>query len=58
MYRINPLAAIVAEYRTILYHAEVPDPLFMARTGASAVLLLIAGYLLFNRLNRNVGEHL
>ena len=58
MYRINPLAAIVAEYRTILYHGEVPDPLFMARTGATAALLLIAGYLLFNRLNRNVGEHL
>jgi lipopolysaccharide transport system permease protein len=58
MYRINPLAAIVAEYRTILYHGGVPDPLFMARTGATAILLLIAGYLLFNRLNRNVGEHL
>jgi lipopolysaccharide transport system permease protein len=58
MYRINPMAAIVAEYRTILYHGGVPDPLFMARTGATAVALLAIGYLVFVRLNRNLGEHL
>lgn len=58
VYRINPMAAIVAEYRTILYHGGVPDPLFMARTGATAAVLLVLGYLLFSRLNRNLGEHL
>ncbi|HET7037597.1 MAG TPA: ABC transporter permease [Thermomicrobiaceae bacterium] len=58
VYRVNPMAAIVAEYRTILYHGGVPDPLFMARTGATAVVLLIAGYLIFARLNHILGEHL
>jgi lipopolysaccharide transport system permease protein len=58
MYRINPMAAIVAEYRTILYHGGVPDPLFMARTGATAVVLLVLSYFFFNRLNRNIGEQL
>lgn len=58
VYRVNPMAAIVAEYRTILYHGGVPDPLFMARTGATAVVLLIIGYLIFARLNHILGEHL
>ena len=58
VYRVNPMAAIVAEYRTILYHGGVPDPLFMARTGATALLLLGFGYLIFTRLNRQLGEHL
>jgi lipopolysaccharide transport system permease protein len=48
----------VAEYRTILYHGGVPDPLFMARTGATAVVMLVLSYLFFNRLNRNIGEQL
>lgn len=58
MYRINPMAAIVEEYRVILYHGGVPDPLFTGRTGATALLLLVIGYLVFTRLSRNLGEHL
>jgi lipopolysaccharide transport system permease protein len=58
MYRINPMAAIVAEYRTILYDGGVPDPLFMGRTGATALVMLILAYVFFKRLNRNIGEHL
>jgi lipopolysaccharide transport system permease protein len=58
MYRVNPMAAIVAEYRTILYHGGVPDPLFMGRTGATALILLVLGYLFFRWLNRDIGEHL
>jgi lipopolysaccharide transport system permease protein len=58
MYRINPMAAIVAEYRTILYDGGVPDPLFMGRTGVTALVLLVLAFLFFRRLNRNIGEHL
>lgn len=58
MYRVNPMAAIVAEYRTILYWGGVPDPLFMARTGLTALLLLVLAYFVFTRLSRNLGEHL
>lgn len=58
MYRLNPMAAIIEEYRVIMYHGAVPDPLFTARAGATAVLLLIIGYFIFTRLSRNLGEHL
>jgi len=58
MYRINPMAAIVSEYRVIMYSGGVPDPLFTGRTGVTALVLLAIGYLVFTRLNRNLGEHL
>ena len=58
MYRLNPMAAIIAEYRTILYSGGVPDPLFMGRTAVTALALLALGYVLFTRLDRELGEHL
>lgn len=58
MYRLNPMAAIIEEYRIILYHGAVPDPLFMGRALMTSVVLLIVGYLIFVRLSRNLGEHL
>lgn len=58
VYRVNPMAAIVEQFRVILYAGSVPDPLFTARTGATALLLLVVGYLVFTRLSRNLGEHL
>lgn len=58
MYRLNPMAAIVEEYRVALYYGAVPDPLFTGRAGATALILLVIGYLVFTRLSRNLGEHL
>ena len=58
MYRLNPMAAIVEDYRVILYNGAVPDPLFTGRTGATAVVLLVIGWLVFTRLSRNLGENL
>lgn len=58
MYWLNPMASIVAELHTILYFGSVPDPLFMARTFASALALFVIGYVMFTRVSRHLGEHL
>lgn len=58
IYRINPMAAIIEEYRVSLYYGAVPDPLFTGRTLVTALVLLLIGYLVFTRLSRNLGEHL
>jgi lipopolysaccharide transport system permease protein len=58
MYWLNPMASIVAELHTILYYGGVPDPLFMARTFVTALVLLAIGYALFSRVNHHIGEHL
>lgn len=57
-YWLNPMASIIAELHTILYHGGVPDPLFMARTFATSLVLLVFGYFLFTRVSRHLGEHL
>jgi ABC-type polysaccharide/polyol phosphate export permease len=58
MYWLNPMASIIAELHTVLYHGSVPDPLFMARTLVTALVLLLIGYALFSRVNKHIGEHL
>lgn len=58
MYWLNPMASIIAELHTIIYYAGVPDPLFMARTLATALVLLVIGYALFSRVSKHIGEHL
>lgn len=58
MYWLNPMASIIAEIHTILYYGGIPDPLFMGRTLMTSLILLGIGILLFNRVNRHLGEYL
>ncbi|MEI2618195.1 MAG: ABC transporter permease [Thermomicrobiales bacterium] len=58
MYRVNPMASIIAELHTVLYYGGVPDPFFMARTFVTALVMVVVGYLLFNRVSRQLGERL
>jgi ABC-type polysaccharide/polyol phosphate export permease len=56
MYIVNPLASIIANYRVLLYYNTWPDPLFMLRTLAQALLVLAAGYLVFSLLRDRLPE--
>jgi len=56
--RLNPMASIIEDYRTILYSQSPPDPLFGLRTGATCFVILAIGYLFFMSINRRLGEHL
>lgn len=58
MYWLNPMASIIAELHTILYYAGVPDPLFMARTFVTSLVLLVIGWVMFSRMSHHLGEHL
>lgn len=58
MYRLNPMAAIIGEYRKILYFGEAPYLLGDLRVAATALLILAGGYSFFTRMNRRLGEHL
>lgn len=58
MYRLNPMAAIVGEYRIILYFQQQPYIPGDLRTLATALLILGLGYAFFTTLNRRLGEHL
>lgn len=58
MYWLNPMASIIAELHTVIYYGGVPDPLFMARTLVTALVLLVIGYVLFSRVSKHIGEHI
>jgi ABC-type polysaccharide/polyol phosphate export permease len=56
--RLNPMASIIEEYRTILYSQSPPDPWFGLRTAATCFAILVVGYVFFASINRRLGEHL
>ena len=56
LYWINPMASLISTYRIILYDHARPDPLFVARTFATALAFLVVGYLVFRRYAPSFGE--
>lgn len=58
MRRLNPMASIIEEYRTILYSQAQPDLLFGLRTGATCFAIFVIGFVFFSSINRRLGEHL
>lgn len=61
---VNPMASIIDGYRTVLwgtYGSGGPvsmNPAFLLRTFVTAVIVLVAGYVVFARLNPLFGEKL
>lgn len=55
-YILNPMASVVSSYRVILYHGAPPALNFMLRTFATAVAVLVLGYLIFSRYSGAFGE--
>lgn len=57
---LNPMASIIANYRTILYGAgnggAMPEPYFFLRTLLTSLVVLAIGALIFYRYSRTFGE--
>jgi len=54
--RLNPMASIVASYRDLLYRGAPTGLDFFLRTAATALVVLVAGYLVFLRYSSRFGE--
>ena len=54
--RLNPMASIIASYRDLLYRGEPTGLDFLLRTAATALVVLIVGYLVFLRYSPRFGE--
>lgn len=54
--RLNPMASIVASYRDLLYRGAPTGLDFLLRTAATALIVLVAGYLVFLRYSPRFGE--
>jgi len=57
---LNPMASIIANYRTILYGVgnggAMPEPYFFLRTLVTSLMILVIGALIFYRYSRTFGE--
>lgn len=64
VYYLNPMASIIEAYRNILYGSPngappgPPDIGFLGRTLATALIILVLGYVFFLRTSRRFGEEI
>jgi len=56
--RLNPMASIIASYRDLLYRGAPTGLDFLLRTAATALLVLVVGYLVFLRYRSQFGEEI
>jgi ABC-type polysaccharide/polyol phosphate export permease len=56
--RLNPMASIVASYRDLLYWSVPTGIDFLIRTAVTSVLVLVIGYLAFERYQSVFGEEI
>jgi lipopolysaccharide transport system permease protein len=54
--RLNPMASIIASYRDLLYRGAPTGLDFMLRTAATALIVLVVGYLVFLHYSPRFGE--
>jgi lipopolysaccharide transport system permease protein len=58
IYELNPVAALVLALRKILMEASPPPAILMLKLTASSLLVMLAGWFIFRRLERRFFEHL
>ena len=55
---LNPMTPIVRSYQNILYYKTAPDAASLAHVAVIAVLFLIAGELIFIKLEKRFAEEM
>ena len=55
---LNPMTLIITSYREILYYKRIPDLGPLLILGGICILLLIIGYLIFNKCEKKFAEEL
>lgn len=56
IYKLNPMTLIMQEYQNILYNKTLPNFTNLGIVFAISVVVLIIGYLVFNKLQRRFAE--
>lgn len=55
-FRLNPMVPLIGAYRDVIVHQRLPDPVSLAYPGALALAFLLAGLLMFRRLERHIRD--
>jgi len=58
IFNLNPMTPIIAAYRSILYYKTMPDLSHMGMILAWSIGFIVAGYFIFQKLQKNFAEEL
>jgi ABC-type polysaccharide/polyol phosphate export permease len=58
LYLLNPIAAVAAIDRQVMFAATAPSLALLAQLCAVSVLALLLGFAVFRRLERNLADYL
>lgn len=58
IYLLNPMAPIIIAYRDILYYGTVPSANIMLISLAESLMVLVVGFLIFQKLKKQFAEEL
>ena len=58
LFRLNPMLYIIGMYQQILYYKVAPEPLYLIKASVSAVVSLVAGWIVFAMLEKRFAEEL
>jgi len=58
VYYLNPMASIIASYRDTMFYGARPALDFFLRSAATAVVILVLGYVIFHRFSSSFAEEL
>lgn len=56
IYKLNPLAAMITVYRSLLYQTQAPSLYMLGYSAVAAVVTLFIGYVVFSRLEPKFAE--
>ena len=56
IYKLNPMTLIMMEYQNILYNKTLPNFRNLGIVFLGSLVLLVIGYLVFNKLQRRFAE--
>ncbi len=58
IFKLNPMFHIIKYYRDILYYQQIPNMASVMLLFLACLLILVVGYLIFNRLEKRFAEEL
>lgn len=58
IFKLNPMFHIIGFYRTILYYKQIPDMMNVGIMFGICIVVLIIGYLIFNKCKKRFAEEL
>ena len=58
IFKFNPMTSVIVAYQEILYYKKIPDMMNLLQAVFLGIVVLIVGYLVFNKIQKRFVEEL